>query len=430
MSVSNELQRMLSSNERGIFLTKDKKQELQALTEGAFSNIGASIAAISKALTKKMKSIASKSGKALGYAIDKLDIAGFKKSMGVKNIDDIDEKLSLMAVNNPEFYALMHKLMTVTIKAKKTNKELYDALSPIYDTHIDRMVDYYDALLQNSTNDTQSEMYYLLLHDIIPWLDRERNKALISKIRNTTSSFLDKKALRPYVKSTAITTGADKRIMEAIDKIEAKYNKLAIEFDDADVRKLSAKEQDVYRRYMKIIEDKRRETGMTPEKAAKVVEAEADKPAAPMTKQEILQGVDAIKKKLGKNVIEMDVTDLQKLSNEEREIYIQEADGFLEKLKTGEFQTKINSSTHLPEIDMDAIDAQMNLAKTLAAAIQMRGKTFKTADTPSKPAPVEPAKKPLEPAKPNPVTASKKSNEPAAPAAPAKPNPITAGKKI
>jgi uncharacterized protein YfkK (UPF0435 family) len=422
---------MMTSNERGTFMTEDKKSELKALNEGIFSNIGADIASISNTLTKKMKTITTKAGKAVENAINKLDIAGFKKSMGVKSIDDIDEKLSLMAVNDPEFYAIMHKLMLATIKAKKTNKELYEALTPIYDNHIERMVEYYETLLRHSTDDTQSEMYFLLLHDIIPWLDRERNKALISKIRNTTSSFLDRKATRELTKSSRITTGANKELLDNVKKLDYKFKKNLEDFDRYDLKALSNKEKDIYRQWMKVIEDESNQQHTSPDEARRSIEKKAIQPAAPVSKQENLQAIDKVEKKLGKDMTQINEADLQRLSNDEREAYIQAADNFLEEYEKGEWQNKIDPKTGMLGADLDAVGAAMTVAKTLAAAIKLRGKTVKSPKAPDQsaikqPAPGTPEEKPNATIKPNPITA----NKPAAPIATAKQNPITAGKKL
>lgn len=431
MSISNELQRMLTSNERGIFLTNDKKLELKALNEGVFSNIGADIASISGALFKKMKTIASKAGKALEHVINSIEISKFKKEAGVKNIDAIDEKLSLMAVNDPEFFALMHKLMTVTMKAKKSNKELYDSIEPIYTKNMVRIVDYYKTLLNHSTDDEQSKMYFILLHDIIAWLDKEKNKELINSIRNTTSSYLDRKATRSLTKSAVHIKNIDKKLLDDVEKIEYKLKKKMEQFDNFDMKQLSAQEKDIYRQYMKAIEDIGHEENLPPEKAREELKSQAAQPAAPaapIPQQEVEQGIEKTKKKLNKKLEQITIKDLQELSSKEREIYIQAADKFIEEMKAGEHQFKIDPATGMQMADMDAVGAQLHVAETLAAAIKMRGKTFKTA--PGKTPVKQPVGKPAEPAKPNPITANKPA-APAATAAPAaKPNPITAGKKL
>lgn len=246
MSISDKLQSMMNNNESGTFLTKEKKRELKNLNEGLFSSLGADIADVSRVLLKKMKTITSKTGIAIKNIIAKIDIEHFKKEMGIKNIQDLDAKLSLMEVNNPEFFGLMRELMVANTKAKKTNKELYDALSPIFDKHMDRMADYYETLLKTSKDNQQGAMYITLLTDMIGWLDKDRNANLRSSILSALADYIDRKSLRKTLKQANVTKASEDKNMQDIDKIEKKFGKEITQFNADDIKKLSIDEREAF----------------------------------------------------------------------------------------------------------------------------------------------------------------------------------------
>jgi len=227
MSISNELQRMMTSNERGTFLTEDKKLEHIALNEGLLSTIGSDLTGVANKLMKTMKDIKSKAGLFIQTAI-------FKQEMGIKDIQELDQNLSTISVNNPEFPAIMRQLMIAVNKAKKENKEikgvkennkLYDAISPIFDKHMERMVDYYETLFEKTPDAKQKIMYYSLLLSMMGWLDKDRNKNIIQSILHTISKDLDEKELR--------------EILPDIDKIDMKTHKSSI---DSILKKVQKKE--------------------------------------------------------------------------------------------------------------------------------------------------------------------------------------------
>jgi hypothetical protein len=140
----------------------------------------------------------------------------------------------------------MRELMVANTKAKKTNKELYDALSPIFDKHMERMSDYYETLLRNSKDDQQGAMYITLLTDMIGWLDKDRNANLRSSILSALADYIDRKSLRKTLKQTTVTKASEQKNVEDIDKIEKKYNKEITQFTADDVKKLSVDEREAF----------------------------------------------------------------------------------------------------------------------------------------------------------------------------------------
>jgi hypothetical protein len=241
MSISNELQRMMTSTERGTFLTDDKKQEHNALNEGLLSTIGADLTNVTNRLMKKVMDIKSKTGVFIKNAINKIDIEKFKKDMGIKDIQELDQNLSTISVNNPEFPAIMQQLMVATTKAKKVNKELYEAISPIFDRHMQRMVDYYETLYEKTPDEKQKIMYYSLLLSMLGWLDKDRNKTIIQSILYTISKDLDEKGIREVLPD--IDKIDMKTHKSSIDEILKKVQKKEIwELNEKDIKKISIEE--------------------------------------------------------------------------------------------------------------------------------------------------------------------------------------------
>lgn len=231
MSVQDKLQNMLTGNESGTFLTKEKKMELEVINEAFFStlgNLGGDLSRLSRGVKEKLVKPISK---AIKSKLDKLDIEKFEKKMGINDIKDLDNTLSTMKVNTPDFYSLMKEIMLYTVQAKTKNKELYDSLTPIYDKHMRRLIDYYVYLITNAKDETQALMYYSILLDLMGWLDETRNKNLRDTIETSIADFMDKKSLEATKKEPdfkAALTPAEQDILKNIAEFEDGMTKLKV----------------------------------------------------------------------------------------------------------------------------------------------------------------------------------------------------------
>ena len=197
MSINNRLQSMLSCDESGEFLTKEKQEELKTINEAFFSqlgHLGGDLMGLAKAVTSKMMKVTSAAGKGIMTALEKMDIENFKKKFDIKKIQDLDAKLSLLKVNNPELFAIMKTLMLSMVKVKKSNPELYKKANPIFEKHINRMISYYNTLINNSKDPDQIQMYLGILTDMLQWVDKDSDER--EKITGIMAGIKDIEALK------------------------------------------------------------------------------------------------------------------------------------------------------------------------------------------------------------------------------------------
>jgi hypothetical protein len=197
MSVHKKLQDMLSCDETGTFLTKEKQEELRIFNEavfGALGHLGRDIGGLTKAVTSRMMKISSAVGKGIMDVAKKLDTEIFKGTFNIKEIQELDDKLSLMKVNNPELFAIMKTLMTTLAKVKKVNPELYKKANEIFEKHLTRMAHYYDTLLDNTKDPDQAMMYLAIMTDMIKWADKDSN--VRQYITQNIANFKDQQAYK------------------------------------------------------------------------------------------------------------------------------------------------------------------------------------------------------------------------------------------
>ena len=230
MSINDKLQTMLSCDEKGIFLTDEKKKELQELNEGVFSGIGelgGDLFNIIKYVTKKMGAIASVIGKKIANQLRKIDEKTFTKKMGAKDIEEIDKNLSQLKVNDPEFLAVLKEVMIKKRIAKKSNKELYESLNDVFQRHMERSVKYYQNLLKSATDKKQATMYYAILLDMLPWLEKPEDKILRDTVLSTIASYLDTQTLKPEEVKREKLTPEEQQLIANPESIDLKANELA-----------------------------------------------------------------------------------------------------------------------------------------------------------------------------------------------------------
>ena len=87
MSVHDELQSLLNDTQPGIFLTKEKKQELARLDEAFFAPL-ADTGRLIRGAIQTISKVESKIGKEIQNVLNKLNMEKFKKDLGVKDIDE------------------------------------------------------------------------------------------------------------------------------------------------------------------------------------------------------------------------------------------------------------------------------------------------------------------------------------------------------
>lgn len=243
MSIQSELQGMLDNTEPAVFLTKEKQKELREINEAFFAPLAETGHLIHSAI-QTLSKVKSKVGKELEKVLGKMDMNKWEKEVGVKNLEELDEKLGAMKVNDPEFSALMKQVVVKTEQAKTHNKELYTKLSPITDKHLKRLIEYFEYLLENAKDDQQAMMYYGILISMMGWLDETRNKDLRESIKRTMSDRMDTKSLETLKnapESKKPITPAEKDVKDNINQIENQmrgYNVLDKSFMDV-IRLLS-----------------------------------------------------------------------------------------------------------------------------------------------------------------------------------------------
>lgn len=195
MSINDKLQNMLSNKENGTLLTNQKQKELEIINEAFMSklgDLGKDIVGLGKTIVDTTMKITSAAGKGIAHIAHELQDAKFQDDFGVNKIEDLDDKLNLMKVNSPEFFAVLKELMISCNTFKKKNPELYKKISPIFDKHLSRLGDYYNQILNNAKNPDDIKMYLAILTNMLSWADRdsESHDEISRHIRN----YLDKQS--------------------------------------------------------------------------------------------------------------------------------------------------------------------------------------------------------------------------------------------
>lgn len=257
MSVKNELQKLLSSDERGT---------INEVSFGALGGIQKGLTAAAKGTIAGLSAVKKATGKAIQKTLGYIGSENFKLKEGLKDIKDIDTKLTQLKVNDPEFFAILKSMAGTMVTFEKAGPGVYEALMPIFSKHIRRLIEYYISLLEDPADERQEANYYAALTDILSWLQVFKDSKEISYEYNHLSDAItrynDTKEKEKLTKS-GVKSAAEK----AKAKEEEKRRKKMIEDRIISVDVLNAQPLDTLKDDYKYIEDliKKERSARTPE---------------------------------------------------------------------------------------------------------------------------------------------------------------------
>lgn len=128
-------------------------------------------------------------GKKIKSMVDKFDVAQFKRSLGIKDLKDLDVALSKVKVDSDEFGAILFTILE-KIEKSKNNKELQQELNRIYEKHLERQIEYVSDKLANETDPKKAANYY---GDLVSMLSLiwDKKSPLIDDILRSSVRYLD-----------------------------------------------------------------------------------------------------------------------------------------------------------------------------------------------------------------------------------------------
>lgn len=190
MAVANKLETLLESDRQAsldYFIMNEDFSELSNLITAPLKTLKLPFV-VGKAGFK----LVSKTAKTIDKLVDKLDLSGFKKSIGAKDLKDIDVNMSQIKVADDEFRPLLIGLYDKLKRSKKRNKELYDALKPIYEKHKKREIEWYERRLKiavKNDNFEDQETYYNAIVAMVN--EVEKDSPLIDDITSAIANHHD-----------------------------------------------------------------------------------------------------------------------------------------------------------------------------------------------------------------------------------------------
>lgn len=141
----------------------------------------------------------SKAAKTIDGILDKIDIAKFQKSIGAKDLKEVDLHLARMRIDDDDFRPILNDLFTKLKKSRKRNEELYKSLKPIYEKHKKREIEFYEKRLRTAVKNDNIQDQELYSNAILAMTaEVEKDSPLYDEITSAISEFHDVKSKMDY----------------------------------------------------------------------------------------------------------------------------------------------------------------------------------------------------------------------------------------
>jgi hypothetical protein len=183
-------------------------------------------------LTKGAIKLVSASARAAKSTLDKIEDMNFKKSLGIKDLKELDIQLSKLSIESDEFGFLLFTILDRITKSK--NKEFQTALNEIYEKHLERQVFMVIDKLNKTEDYKEANKIYGSLMSMIDLVWNKKSE-IINDILKASIRYLDIDKNKKYTASKEI----DVVIKKSIEKMTTDELNQALNYFSDKIAKLS-----------------------------------------------------------------------------------------------------------------------------------------------------------------------------------------------